>query len=111
MSWTPRTKLPTPATLMKRVLKGQEEVSATAGSQPPVTDSEGWGPQQVVASSNVAWIQYNYTDAQLRVGFHSGGVYAYANVPENIYEAMLATPSKGGFVARVLKKKFKAYRV
>lgn len=46
-----------------------------------------------VISSNIAAI--GYEDNVIEVHFHSGGVYRYLHVPEDVFDEFLAAPSKG----------------
>lgn len=57
-----------------------------------------------VSSSNVS--QVGYENGVLEVHFHSGGVYQYFHVPEEVFRLFLSAPSKGKFVHRHLKGKF-----
>lgn len=54
-----------------------------------------------VSSSNLSAV--GYEDTTLYVRFHSGSTYAYFNVPENVYNGLLAAPSKGKYLASVIK--------
>jgi hypothetical protein len=44
------------------------------------------------------WVQF------LPKGRGSGDLYYYADVPQAVYEGLLAAPSKGKYLDRVLKK-------
>ena len=48
-----------------------------------------------VESSNIKAI--GWEDEVMEVAFVKGGVYRYTGVPEEIYKAMMAAPSKGKF--------------
>lgn len=50
-----------------------------------------------VDSSNIASIGYDPTTATLEVEFHGGSTYQYFRVPVDVYEALMAAPSKGSF--------------
>ena len=54
-----------------------------------------------VSSSNLAAV--GYADGTLFIRFHSGGLYAYSNVPEHIYQALMSAPSHGKFFHAYIK--------
>lgn len=58
---------------------------------------------QYVDSSNVEAIGYDNKTQQLHVRFLSGTTYVYDKVPADIYEDLMAAPSKGSYVNRVIK--------
>jgi hypothetical protein len=66
-----------------------------------------WVP---VSSSNVARIGYDAQSHVLGIEFTNGRVYQYFDVPEGIYEAFLASGSKGGFLAEQIKGVFRYAR-
>lgn len=48
-----------------------------------------------VSSSNLAAVGYeNHT---LYIAFHSGWLYAYSNVPESVYQELMAASSHGKY--------------
>ena len=56
-----------------------------------------------VDSSNIEAIGHD-TDAQeLHVRFLSGTIYVYHGVPNEVYENLMASPSKGSFLNREIK--------
>lgn len=57
-----------------------------------------------VHSSNVASV--GWQDNIMEVAFKNGGVYRYYNVPEDVYEGMLRTPSVGKYLHREVKGKY-----
>ena len=57
-------------------------------------------------SSVVSYIHYYANSSILRVGYVSGMVYDYKNVPEIVYNAMKKSFSKGSFLNRYIKGKF-----
>ena len=61
-------------------------------------------PMTRVESSNIESIGWKAN--QLYVRFLNGGDYAYAGVPEKIFQDMLASESKGHFLAANIKNKF-----
>lgn len=48
-----------------------------------------------VTSSNLESVGYEYDTLYIR--FNKGGLYAYYNVPVDVYNALLQAPSKGKF--------------
>jgi hypothetical protein len=57
-------------------------------------------------SSVVSFIHYYQDTGTLRIGYVSGMVYDYKNVPERIYRAMKNSTSKGSFLNKHIKEKF-----
>ena len=51
-------------------------------------------------------MHYYPDTSTLRIGYVSGMVYDYKNVPERIYRAMKKSVSKGSFLNRHIKEKF-----
>jgi hypothetical protein len=62
-------------------------------------------------SSVVAEIGYDKPTQTLRVVFVSGMVYHYKNVPEQIYTDMKTAFSKGTFLNKHIKGKYKFVKV
>lgn len=63
-----------------------------------VARSQNIPPQtQAVASSAIRDAAYVPDARELRITFVSGRRYAYANVPQSIFDAFVASPSKGTF--------------
>jgi hypothetical protein len=60
----------------------------------------------IAKSSNVSHV--GYENGSLAVQFHDGGLYHYSDVPQDIYLRLLSAPSKGSFLHKVVKPKFKA---
>lgn len=58
-----------------------------------------------VQSSNVKAIGYDPITSQLRVEFNNGGVYNYEDVPAETYRGLMASHSKGAFLAANIKGK------
>jgi hypothetical protein len=42
----------------------------------------------------------------LELEFHNGRVYRYRNVPEGVYQFLLRTESKGGYVNRMIQDRY-----
>ena len=54
-----------------------------------------------VSSSNISSV--GYEGGTLYVRFHHGGLYAYYNVPENVYRSLMSASSHGEYLARFIK--------
>ncbi len=52
----------------------------------------------MVSSSNLRDVGYSKGTQTLEVRFHNGGIYRYYKVPEGVFRALLAAPSKGSFL-------------
>lgn len=65
--------------------------------------------RHAVSSSNVASI--GWEDNTLAVGFKNGSVYEYEGVPEDVYQQLNASDSKGKFLASQVKGKYSYKRV
>lgn len=64
-----------------------------------------------VVSSNIVSVGYDSPSETLEVEFQNGPVYQYYNVPQSIYEAFMAAPSKGQFLAYQIRDRFPYARV
>jgi hypothetical protein len=65
-----------------------------------------------VDSSSIDAVGYDAAKRDLYVSFvESGETYAYAEVPEFVYQQLLLAPSKGRFVNRVIKRRYQFRRV
>jgi hypothetical protein len=64
----------------------------------------------LVASSAILRIRYRPQPRELLVTFASGKTYAYADVPERVYDAFLAAPSHGAFFNDHIRDRY-AYRL
>lgn len=62
--------------------------------------------REPVASSNVVSIGYDSSSQTLEVEFSKSGIYQYYNVPEAIYEQLMAASSIGGFLNTNIKNSF-----
>jgi hypothetical protein len=51
----------------------------------------------IVNSSNIITVGYNADSKILEVEFRTGKVYQYEDVPEDIYQELMAASSKGQF--------------
>jgi hypothetical protein len=57
-------------------------------------------------SSSIRAIGYEAETQSLIVGFVSGAVYAYRDVPQAVYRAFKDAPSKGRFFASEIRPRF-----
>jgi hypothetical protein len=57
-------------------------------------------------SAVIAGYDYDAAKAILTVHYHSGKVYNYLHVPEEVYREMRATMAKGIFLNRNIKGKY-----
>jgi hypothetical protein len=62
--------------------------------------------RKAVDSSNIASVGYDNETEVLEVEFHHGGVYQYADVPQTLYAAMMASRSVGHYFATQIKDHF-----
>jgi len=59
--------------------------------------------RQPVSSSNIASIGYDPTGRTLEIEFHSGGIYQYYEVSQNLYENLMAAASHGEYFDQNIK--------
>ncbi|MDE0053207.1 MAG: KTSC domain-containing protein [Gammaproteobacteria bacterium] len=64
-----------------------------------------------VSSSNIASVGYDAASETLEVEFLDGSLYQYYNVPENMYDRMMAEGSKGRFLHAYIKNAYPYSRV
>jgi len=57
-----------------------------------------------VVSSNIRSIGYDASARVLEVEFNNGTVYQYYDVPEELYDGLMAAESHGKFFASYIKK-------
>jgi hypothetical protein len=55
--------------------------------------------REKVQSSSIVSIGYEADTQTLEIEFTSGGIYSYAGVPQDVYEAFMHSDSKGHFFA------------
>jgi hypothetical protein len=73
---------------------------------------EGGGMvMQSVSSSNVAAVGHDPESGTLRVEFHSGAVYEYAEVPDNKAAELIGASSVGRYLATNIKGQYPARKV
>lgn len=60
--------------------------------------------RQYVTSSNILSIGYAPDNMILEVEFTTGAVYQYYDVPQSIYDGLMAADSHGTFLSAYVKK-------
>jgi hypothetical protein len=64
-----------------------------------------------VKSSNLARIQYNKRWERLNVEFHDGSIYRYYDFPEEEFDALYSSGSKGKFLHRFIMDSYDYDRI
>jgi hypothetical protein len=59
-----------------------------------------------VKSSRVRWVGYDLDDHVLEIGFVTGGVYHYLDVPPEVVLAMLESDSIGRYLNREIRGRY-----
>jgi hypothetical protein len=59
-----------------------------------------------VDSTNVQAIGHDADAQELHVCFLSGDTYIYHGVPTDVYDDLMAAPSKGSFLNRIIKPNY-----
>jgi hypothetical protein len=62
-------------------------------------------------SSTISRFGYDQANQVLLVEFKNGAEYQYFDVPEQVFEQMKAAPSKGQYLAQVIKGTYRYARV
>ena len=65
--------------------------------------------RQRVSSTNISSV--GYENGILEVRFHSGGTYQYYGVPESVYHSLMGASSKGKYLERYIKGRYRYRRV
>lgn len=65
----------------------------------------------IIGSDAITEVAYRFDKQVLEVTFKSGGTYAYSGVPKSVYESLMQSSSKGGFVMSNIKNKFPAAEI
>jgi len=63
--------------------------------------------RQPVDSSNIHSVGYDPSTGTLEVEFHGGSVYEYSDVPEAVYQALMSASSKGSYLNRQVKPRYR----
>ena len=67
--------------------------------------------ESVSSSSNITSIGYDHNSETLEIEFHNGGVYQYFDVPQGVYEGLMAADSYGSYLAANVKGVFRFSKV
>ena len=67
---------------------------------------EVFGDWQTLDSSNVAAYRYNKGERLMEVRFHSGRVYQFVDVPENVAEGIATADSPGKYFNASIKNSY-----
>lgn len=60
--------------------------------------------RQYVASSHIVSIGYDPVNMVLEVEFNTGAIYQYYDIPQSIYDGLMAADSHGSYLAAYVKK-------
>jgi hypothetical protein len=66
---------------------------------------------KAVESKMFSAVGYDSETQTLQVRFANGGTYAYLDVPETVYQELMAAESKGKFFAVRIKNQFRTNKV
>ena len=64
-----------------------------------------------MSSSSIAAVGYDDRRHSLRLRYVSGGMYDYLDVPVSVFQGLLEAPSKGRFVNRYIKPRYRFTRL
>lgn len=64
-----------------------------------------------VVSRNIRSVGFEASSSTLEVEFNSGSVYQYLNVPESEYEGLMNVASKGRYLNRNIKGRYKDIKI
>ena len=67
---------------------------------------EVFGNWTALQSSNVAAYRYNPGTRVLQIRFHSGRVYGYKDVPQNVVDGLSTADSPGKYVNSAIKNSY-----
>jgi hypothetical protein len=56
-----------------------------------------------VESSNLVSVGYDLKSATLEIEFHSGGIYQYSGVSEDVHQGLMNAGSKGSYFHQNIK--------
>ncbi len=57
-----------------------------------------------VTSTDINAVGYDVDSQVLEIEFHKGGTYQYFSVPQNVYEGLMGSDSKGKYFNLNIKK-------
>ena len=64
-----------------------------------------------VNSSNIQKVKYDSGTSTLSIGFNSGYVYEYQDVPKGVYDSLLKSSSKGKFFHQHINKSYEYKKI
>jgi hypothetical protein len=67
--------------------------------------------RESVTSSNIASIGYDNGSETLEIEFLNGSLYQYFDIPEHVYEELMAADSHGQYLARNIKGNYRFSKV
>ena len=67
--------------------------------------------RESVESSDLNSVGYDPSTKTLEIEFHSGGIYQYFDVPENIHSELMSAPSKGKYFHKFIKNVYRYQKV
>ena len=65
--------------------------------------------RKTVSSTNISSI--GYENGILEIRFRNGGTYQYYGVPESVYHSLMNASSKGRYLERYIKGKYRYRKV
>jgi KTSC domain-containing protein len=68
-------------------------------------------PRREVASRVLASVGYSKQLHALEIEFRNGAIYRYLNVPPQVYDKLMAAPSKGGYYDANIRRHFHSVHV
>lgn len=57
----------------------------------------------IVESSDLASVGYDSVTTTLEIEFHSGGIYQYSGVPQDVHQGLMNAASKGSYFHQNIK--------
>ena len=76
------------------------------GGSRAIATCAGLGETSRMPSEAIRYFHYDPARRELSVGFRPSGDYVYEGVPPEVYEALVATTSRGAYVNREIKPRF-----
>jgi hypothetical protein len=67
--------------------------------------------RSVVSSSSLTSVGYDRGARLLEIEFRHGGVYRYHDVPSNVFEELVRSPSKGRFFNERVRDSYRSREV
>ena len=64
----------------------------------------------ITGSSQIAELAYDEKQAKMYVTFHTGAIYVYMDVPQEVFVQVLSAPSVGSAFTQIIKKGGYAYQ-